>query len=138
MPGARAILQMRRDEMHTNRRRFLALGSLTVLTLLGGRTAQAHAILLESTPAIGGTVPSGMTMFTLRYNSRIDRHRSRLTLTLPDRSTKILPIEMDEGGEDSLISHAELPSGQYSLRWQVLAVDGHITRGDIPFTAGEH
>jgi methionine-rich copper-binding protein CopC len=24
--------------------------------------------------------------------------------------------------------------GAYVLRWQVLAVDGHITRGDVPFT----
>jgi methionine-rich copper-binding protein CopC len=23
--------------------------------------------------------------------------------------------------------------GAYALRWRVLAVDGHITRGDIPF-----
>jgi methionine-rich copper-binding protein CopC len=27
-----------------------------------------------------------------------------------------------------------LGSGAYRLRWQVLAVEGHITRGDIPFT----
>jgi copper resistance protein C len=24
--------------------------------------------------------------------------------------------------------------GSYSVRWQVLAIDGHITRGDVPFT----
>jgi methionine-rich copper-binding protein CopC len=23
--------------------------------------------------------------------------------------------------------------GKYRIRWQVLALDGHITRGDIPF-----
>jgi methionine-rich copper-binding protein CopC len=28
---------------------------------------------------------------------------------------------------------AGLPPGAYRLRWQVLAIDGHITRGDIPF-----
>jgi methionine-rich copper-binding protein CopC len=27
-----------------------------------------------------------------------------------------------------------LAPGQYRLRWQVLAIDGHLTRGDIPFT----
>jgi methionine-rich copper-binding protein CopC len=26
------------------------------------------------------------------------------------------------------------PAGAWRVRWQVLAVDGHITRGDIPFT----
>ncbi|MFI4981818.1 MAG: copper resistance protein CopC, partial [Nevskiales bacterium] len=24
--------------------------------------------------------------------------------------------------------------GAYVVRWQVLSVDGHITRGDVPFT----
>jgi len=28
----------------------------------------------------------------------------------------------------------ELAPRAYRLRWQVLAIDGHITRGDIPFT----
>jgi methionine-rich copper-binding protein CopC len=27
-----------------------------------------------------------------------------------------------------------IASGIYVVRWQVLAVDGHITRGDVPFT----
>ena len=28
--------------------------------------------------------------------------------------------------------------GAYVVRWQVLAVDGHITRGDVPFTVMGH
>jgi methionine-rich copper-binding protein CopC len=31
---------------------------------------------------------------------------------------------------------ADLAAGGYVLRWQVLAIDGHITRGDIPFAVG--
>jgi methionine-rich copper-binding protein CopC len=31
----------------------------------------------------------------------------------------------------------ELATGVYVLRWQVLAVDGHITRGDIPFSVDQ-
>jgi methionine-rich copper-binding protein CopC len=38
-------------------------------------------------------------------------------------------------GPDTLAATVDrLGSGHYRLRWQVLAVDGHITRGDIPFT----
>jgi methionine-rich copper-binding protein CopC len=29
---------------------------------------------------------------------------------------------------------AGLANGSHWLSWQVLAVDGHITRGEIPFT----
>jgi methionine-rich copper-binding protein CopC len=95
--------------------------------------AEAHAILIESTPAVNGTAAGPTVAFTLRYNSRIDHARSRLTLTLPDQSTKDLPIA-ESSAEDQLTSTAELAPGSYSLRWVVLAVDGHLTRGDVPFT----
>ena len=45
--------------------------------------AQAHAILEQSTPAAGASVRSGPLDLRLRYNSRIDRARSRLTLIRP-------------------------------------------------------
>jgi len=97
--------------------------------------AEAHAILIQSDPAIGATVEAGKVAINLRYNSRIDRGRSRLTLTRPDRTQTILSIGADTTGfDDSLTSTAELTRGDYVLRWQVLAVDGHITRGDVPFT----
>jgi|HubBroStandDraft_1064217.scaffolds.fasta_scaffold00009_106 methionine-rich copper-binding protein CopC len=97
--------------------------------------ASGHAILLDSTPEANATVTGPAIDFMLRYNTRIDQKRSRLTLTLPDRSTEILPIA-DSSPEAALQASAVLPPGLYSLRWQVLAVDGHITRGDVPFTVG--
>jgi methionine-rich copper-binding protein CopC len=97
--------------------------------------AWAHAILLDSTPAANAKVAAQPVEFTLRYNTRIDHKRSRLTLTLPDRSTKVLPIA-EASPDDGLATSAALPPGAYSLRWQVLATDGHITRGDVPFTVG--
>ena len=114
--------------------RFLSkLMILLVLVLAPISAARAHAILLDSTPAVNATIAGPRVAFTLRYNSRIDHQRSRLTLTLPDRSTKVLPIA-ESSPEDELLTSAELSPGAYSLRWQVLAVDGHITRGDVPFT----
>jgi methionine-rich copper-binding protein CopC len=95
--------------------------------------AEAHAILLDSTPAVNGTAAGPNVSFALRYNSRIDHLRSRLTLTLPDHSTKVIPIA-ESSPDDQLTGTAALAPGEYSLRWQVLAVDGHITRGDVPFT----
>jgi copper resistance protein C len=132
MPLSR-VLRMRRGEMKTISRRFLALSiGMALLTALPGPAA-AHAILLDSAPALGSRVKAGKVAFHLRYNSLIDQRRSRLTLTLPDKTTKVLPIAQNDA-QDVLISQAELAPGAYSLRWQVLAVDGHITRGDIGFT----
>jgi methionine-rich copper-binding protein CopC len=101
--------------------------------LLPAGPAAAHAILLESTPTANVSVAGPAVSFSLRYNSRIDKGRSRLTLTKPDQSETVLPIGKD-GPEDTLTTTDDLPPGSYSLHWQVLAIDGHITRGDVPFT----
>lgn len=96
--------------------------------------ASAHAILLDSRPAAGGTVRTGKTTLTLRYNSRIDAARSRIGLVAPGGTETRLAI-MHGSTPDTLTATADLAAGHYLLRWQVLAVDGHITRGEIRFTA---
>lgn len=101
--------------------------------LLLARSAIAHAILVESTPAINGTVAGPNVPIKLRFNVRIDATRSRLTLVKPDASTQLLRIANDARA-DALATQAEaLNPGDYRIRWQVLASDGHITRGEIPF-----
>ena len=117
--------------MTFSRRRRFAL--LAALAAAASGPAQAHAILVQSTPAIGGAIPAGQVSLQLRYNSRIDRARSRLTLTRPDQTQVVLPIDRT-GPDDTLTTSISLTPGAYTLRWQVLAIDGHITRGDVPFT----
>ena len=95
--------------------------------------AQAHAILEESTPPSGASVKPGPLELRFRYNSRIDHARSRLTLIRPDRTKDTIPIAA-EAPPDIIDAHVELSPGAYVIRWQVLAVDGHITRGDVPIT----
>ena len=106
--------------------------TLLAFRLLPAATS-AHAILIDSTPAVHGTVPAGHEAMTLRFNSRIDRERSRLTLIAPDKTQTRLSVG-DEGPADIMTTQADLPPGDYTVRWQVLAVDGHITRGDVPFS----
>jgi methionine-rich copper-binding protein CopC len=112
-------------------RRAVLAGGLTLA--LSSRRASAHAILEASEPSAGATVPAGSITLKLRFNSRIDRERSRLTLTHPDQSKTTLTIDPD-GPPDQLTATAALTPGAYVVRWQVLAVDGHITRGDMPFS----
>ncbi len=83
-------------------------------------------------PLAGASVPAGPLDLRLRYNSRIDLTRSRLTLVRPDHSRNIVPI-LPDAAPDTIRGHLDLVPGDYVVRWQVLAVDGHITRGEIPF-----
>ena len=47
-----------------------------------------------------------------------------------------LPLEPDSP-PDALAAKAELTPGEYVVHWQVLAVDGHMTRGDVRFTVSD-
>ena len=107
----------------------ICLGAICAFPVI----AQAHAILMESVPPADGSMKAGPATLRFRFNSRIDQIRSRLTLIRPDHSEIQLIIDPDTNDE-VLETHADLPAGKCSVRWQVLAVDGHITRGDMTFT----
>ena len=110
--------------------------ALVAAVLLGPVPALAHAILIQSEPRSGGAVAPGTVAMEFRFNSRIDRARSRLTLIRPGRAQSVLAI-LPQGPEDALLARADLAPGAYAVRWQVLAVDGHITRGEVPFTVSD-
>lgn len=115
--------------------RRLVLGGLALgaAALAAPGRAAAHAILVDSDPPALGRVAAGHIGFRLRFNSRIDRGRSRLVLLRPDKSESVLAIGADST-ESELRTEATLAAGAYTIRWQVLAIDGHITRGDLPFS----
>src|SRR5664279_512035 len=110
--------------------------SLLALFLIAGAASPlwAHAILMESTPKQNSTVRGPDFAITLRYNVRIDGGRSRVRLVLPDGKVSTLSLAT-QASPDTLQTHAAgLNPGVYILQWQVLASDGHLSRGMIPFT----
>jgi len=114
-----------------NRRRLLALLLLVALAL-SSNLAYAHAILVEASPSANSTVAGPSIPIKLRFSVRIDAKRSRLELVRPDKTSTLLSAT--QPSPDVLQAMAEgLKAGSYSLRWQVLAADGHITRGEIRF-----
>jgi copper resistance protein C len=104
------------------------------LAVMAVQQSQAHAIIMSSEPAEGATVAAGPVTVTLRYNSRVDRTRSRVLLVGSDGRETPLTV-VPEGDPAVLVAQAPaLAPGGWRVRWQVLALDGHITRGDIRFT----
>jgi len=105
---------------------------LAVLVTLLASPASAHAILVDSTPAPNAHIKPGPLAIAMRYNSRIDAARSKLTLAIAGQTPQRL--HATASGADALQASTTVANGNYVLRWQVLALDGHITRGDVPFT----
>ncbi len=111
----------------------LAAGVVVAATLLLPQLALAHAVLVDSTPRANETIHGSTLKVDLKFNSRVDAARSTVELAAADGSVKTLGLST-QTSPNEIVTHAEgLSAGKYTLRWQALASDGHITRGQIPF-----
>jgi methionine-rich copper-binding protein CopC len=106
---------------------------IAVLMAAAPRTALAHAVLVSSTPEKNGTVNGPDVMIYLKYNSRVDGARSSLSLLKPDGTVEKISTPTQSAPDQLSATGRGLAKGAYVLRWQVLAGDGHITRGQVPF-----
>src|SRR5271156_1800949 len=107
-----------------------AFGLLCILS--ASRLAFAHALLVASSPAVNAIVHGPGVDVDFKFNSRVDGMRSRLILVLPDGSSQPLSL-LKQPAPEALAAHAQLKPGSYMLRWQAVAADGHISRGEVPF-----
>jgi methionine-rich copper-binding protein CopC len=108
--------------------------STLILLVLSLQEAAAHAIVIKSSPAADAVMPAGNVPIHLQFNSRIDHDRSKVVLIGAGGAEQRLTPAAGTA-PDALDAEAKgLRAGAWRLRWQVLSVDGHITRGDIPFT----
>ena len=113
-----------------------AIGVVLGLSVGAALPALAHAVIVSASPTANEHVAPGKVAVHIEFNSRIDKKRSRLQVTAPAGDKSDVPI--DQAGDANIVegTTADLTPGAYVLRWQVLAIDGHITRGDIPFVVG--
>jgi methionine-rich copper-binding protein CopC len=122
--------------MHSRSPRWLASAViLFVVALLAAssRPALAHAVLVSSTPQKNTAVSGPDITINLKYNSRIDGARSTLSLLKPDGTVEKIGAPAQVAPDVLSATGHGLAKGAYVLRWQVLATDGHITRGEVPF-----
>ena len=110
--------------------------ALVAIAAFAPAAASAHAIVVRARPAMNATVPQGDLDIKLDFNSRIDARRSRLSLIGPDGSPA--PVaSVGDAGPNALAGRASATmAGQWKLRWQVLSLDGHVTRGEVSFSVG--
>ena len=126
--------RMRRRCLFASHSRRNSLLLIAVLVAGAAQICWAHAILRESTPKANTTVQGPDFAVNLRFNVRIDGSRSRLHLVAANGSSTQLNVA-GQATPDTLQSQAKgLKPGAYKLLWNVLASDGHMSKGEIPFT----
>jgi copper resistance protein C len=122
--------------MHSKSPRWFASAVIFFVVALlaaSSRPALAHAVLVSSTPQKNGAVSGPDITINLKYNSRVDGARSTLSLLKPDGTVEKMGTPAQPAPDMLSATGHGLAKGAYVLRWQVLATDGHITRGEVPF-----
>lgn len=116
------------------RRNFLTVALTAIIMFLGTGRLWGHAVVVESTPKVNDIVSGPKLQIQVRFNARVDGKRSKLTLLTQDGVSRPIPLAPQVSPDTLLANISDLHSGKYQLHWQVLASDGHITQGDIPFS----
>ena len=109
----------------------LVLAAALVLCV---EVAWAHAILVASIPEANAILNGPSIDITLKFNVRVDTKRSSIRLLDSDRGARSLVVLPGKASNIILARANDVRPGKYKLSWLALASDGHITRGEIPFS----
>jgi methionine-rich copper-binding protein CopC len=115
-----------------------ALLAPLMLPALGAVPAAAHAIVLESVPAQDAVLAQPPERVMLRFNSKIEKRLTRVTLGPSGGPRQPLPVTgaaaADADPDRIIIPLRPLPPARYVIRYKVLSADGHVTEGALRFT----
>jgi len=97
----------------------------------------AHAALVAATPVADSTIGQPPKTIRIRFDQIPDPKFNAITLL--DTSGKVIAggAATAEAGDPSVVEvtlDGKLTPGLYTVAWQVLANDGHLTKGNYSFT----
>ena len=101
-------------------------------------SADAHAVLVKSTPARKTTVVQPPPRVELTFSERLEPAYSSVSvLDAGGREVDLRDAALAPGDSRRLVvSLPPLPAGTYTVRFRVLSVDGHVVESEFPFTIG--
>jgi methionine-rich copper-binding protein CopC len=111
-----------------------ALAAAVVAVLVLTPATAAHSLLLESSPAAGATLTAPPRQLTLRFNNRIEKRLSQISIVDERGAPQPLAITVAGGAAERLTAGVPaLAPGAYRVEWHVLSTDGHIVSGSFGF-----
>ena len=130
----RSSRQFRRRLLRPTVALTLALALGAVLSVSLQRPVAAHTGLESSQPAGGQTVSTPVSTVSLTFNRPVEPIGSGLTV-LDEHGVEHRPDWLSSADGQTWVLEFETPlaSGQYEVRWRVVAEDGHIVEGAFRF-----
>ena len=119
---------------------WLTLLVLLMLLALASESAEAHANLAESDPAVNSVLPESPHEVTIRFTEPLEPALSEIrVLDAMGRRVDSGDSKLDAGDPHLMsVSVEPLENGTYTVAWKnVSTVDGHRVRGAFVFSVGE-
>ncbi len=118
---------------------FVTVAAIMMLLCFLPSSLFAHAIVIESSPADGATLPHPPAQVVLRFNAKIVHTLAVFTLSSSDGKRIAMPPAQDSHAiaaypDRLVIPLPRLKQGSYVLRYKVMATDGHATPGILHFS----
>jgi len=133
VPIAANRYRMRKRTVHLFATFICALGGLALLPV----SVSAHVALVAATPVPGSTIGQPPKAIRIRFDQVPDPKFNGITL-LDTSGTPVAGGAAEaEAGDPSVVAvtlTGKLVPGLYTVAWQALASDGHLTKGNYSFT----
>lgn len=116
--------------------RLAALVFAVLVLLLGAsRVADAHDVLVSSTPGKGATIASGPSRVDLKFDEPVDLGPNQVTVTGPDGSSRWDTGATSVTAETVSVGLRPLgPAGIYTVGFNIVSADGHPVSDSFTFT----
>ena len=119
-----------------NRARGLAVMVALLASALAGPAADAHAVLVRSSPAHRSVLTQAPERVDLWFNERLEPAYSTVSVWT-EAGAQVDKQDAAVAGDDArrlTVSLAARSPGIYTVKYRVLSVDGHVVDSRINFT----
>ncbi|MGH7871020.1 MAG: copper resistance CopC family protein [Candidatus Binatia bacterium] len=112
----------------------LSAALVTLSLEVGGDIAMAHAYPAVSIPNNGATVKEPPREVRIQFTEAVEIAFSQITVK-GAKGEVVSQGKLRQLANDTLVADLQpLAAGNYTVEWQVLSVDTHITDGTLRFT----
>jgi len=118
------------------RSRWIALGALLWVVSLAGTPAEAHAVLVRSSPSHREVLWRGPEQVQLWFNERLEPAYSTVSVW-NEAGSQVDGHDVTVGPDDPKRLSVSLPArgpGVFTVKYRVLSVDGHVVDSQFTFT----
>jgi len=111
-----------------------ALAAAAGVVLLCAPAADAHSILVSSSPAAGASVAASPAEVVLEFNEPVENRFTELAVLGPDGVShwEAGPVSVVDARVSAPVRPLG-PAGTYTIRYRVTSADGHPVSGTVPF-----